>query len=68
MYFSKLKQAEGTRQQTDRFGGYWPEDTAGAHQFYGMRNLCVDAYPYLMPRGRRTKVYEGDSPGGIHGG
>ena len=68
MYFSKLKQAEGTRQQTDRFGGYWPEDTAGAHQFYGMRNLCADAYPYLMPRGRRTKVYGGDSPGGIHGG
>lgn len=68
MYFSKLKQAEGTRQQTDRFGGYWPEDTAGAHQFYEMRNLCADAYPYLMPRGRRTKVYEGDSPGGIHGG
>ena len=68
MYFSKLKQAEGERRQTDRFGGYWPEDTAGAHQFYGMRNLCADAYPYLMPRAARTKVCGGDSPGGIHGG
>lgn len=68
MRFLKLQTAGGKREVTSRFGGYWPEDGAAENQFYDMRNLCADAAPFLMPRGKRTKVFEGETPQGIHGG
>ena len=68
MRFLKLQTAGGRREVTGRFGGYWPEDGAAENQFYDMRNLCADAAPFLMPRGKRTKVFEGETPQGIHGG
>ena len=68
MRFLKLQTAGGRREVTSRFGGYWPEDGAAENQFYDMRNLCADAAPFLMPRGKRTKVFEGETPQGIHGG
>lgn len=53
MKFPYIKNVQKTKEYTSVFGGYYHDNSAQDGQFYDMKNMSTEDYPFMTPRKRR---------------